>query len=66
MGWPFRSKTTTSPSAEEAGYEAGSAKVREVGAIELPLNPVISRGQDPELLWMHKYGSDAQLTKQLD
>jgi len=54
------------PSAEEAGYEAGSAKVKEAGAIELPLNPVITRGQDPELFWMHKYGSDEKLTAQLD
>ena len=54
------------PSAEEAGYEAQSAKVREAGAIELPLNPVITRGQDPELFWMHKYSSDEKLTAQLD
>ena len=54
------------PSAEEAGYEAQSQKVLEAGAIELPLNPVITRGQDPELFWMHKYPSDAQLTVQLD
>jgi adenine-specific DNA-methyltransferase len=54
------------PSGEEAGYEAGSTKVKEAGAIELPLNPVITRGQDPELFWMHKYGSDEKLTAQLD
>lgn len=54
------------PSAEEAGYEAQSAKVKEAGAIELPLNPVITRGQDPELFWMHKYASDEKLTAQLD
>lgn len=54
------------PSAEEAGYEAGSAKVKEADAIELPLNPVITRGQDPELFWMHKYASDEKLTAQLD
>ncbi len=54
------------PSGEEAGYEAGSPKVREAAAIQLPLNPVISRGQDPELFWMHKYGSDEKLTAQLD
>src|SRR5438552_1517530 len=54
------------PSAEEAGYEAGSAKVKEAGTIELPLNPVITRGQDPELFWMHKYATDEKLTAQLD
>src|SRR2546427_8417578 len=54
------------PSAEEAGYEAGSAKVQEADAVELPLNPIITRGQDPELFWMHKYGTDEKLTAQLD
>ena len=54
------------PSGEEAGYEAESAKVKEAGAVELPLNPVITRGQDPELFWMRKYGSDEKLTAQLD
>jgi adenine-specific DNA-methyltransferase len=54
------------PSAEEAGYEAGNPKVKEAGAVELPLNPVITRGQDPELFWMHKYATDQKLTAQLD
>jgi adenine-specific DNA-methyltransferase len=34
--------------------------------VELPLNPIISRGQDPELFWMNKYGTDERITKQLD
>lgn len=25
---------------------------------DYPCNPVIIRGQDPELFWMHKYGAD--------
>ncbi|HTV41354.1 MAG TPA: site-specific DNA-methyltransferase [Candidatus Sulfotelmatobacter sp.] len=54
------------PSAEEAGYESANPKVKEAGLVELPLNPIISRGQDPELFWMHKYGTDEKLTKQLD
>ena len=55
------------PSGEEAGYEASSPKVQsEPETKNLPLNPIISRGQDPELFWMHKYGTDAQLTAQLD
>jgi adenine-specific DNA-methyltransferase len=54
------------PSAEEAGYEAGSAKVKEGAAMQLPLNPIIARGQDPELFWMHKYASDEKLAAQLD
>ena len=55
------------PSAEEAGYEAGSPKVQTgPDKKNLPLNPVITRGQDPELFWMHKYRSDEKLTAQLD
>lgn len=47
------------PSKEEAGYEGASPKV--LGgrkALEVPLNPVTARGQDPELFWMNKYGND--------
>ena len=47
------------PSAEEAGYEKDSAKVK-TGPTEhkFPRNPIVQRGQDPELFWMHKYGAD--------
>jgi adenine-specific DNA-methyltransferase len=66
----FKHKESTRahiPSGEEAGYEAGNPKVQAApGAKQLPLNPIITRGQDPELFWMHKYGSDARLTAQLD
>ncbi|HOX70054.1 MAG TPA: site-specific DNA-methyltransferase, partial [Burkholderiaceae bacterium] len=45
------------PSREEAGQEdeavAGRPQVKDV-----PLNPVTTRGQDPELYWLHKYGAD--------
>ncbi|MBV5326892.1 MAG: site-specific DNA-methyltransferase [Chlorobium sp.] len=47
------------PSKEEAGYEDASPKV--LGGkpvLELPKNPVVHRGQDPELFWMNKYGLD--------
>lgn len=47
------------PSKEEAGYEDASPKV--LGGkptLELPKNPVVHRGQDPELFWMNKYGTD--------
>jgi adenine-specific DNA-methyltransferase len=61
------SKRAHIPSGEEAGYEAGSPKVKAAPATKaLPLNPIITRGQDPELFWMHKYGSDERLTAQLD
>jgi adenine-specific DNA-methyltransferase len=47
------------PSKEEAGYEEASPKVQAGRrALELPLNPVTTRGQDPELFWMDKYGND--------
>ncbi len=52
------------PSREEAGQEqeavAGRPAVHAV-----PLNPVTTRGQDPELYWLGKYGPDDQQT-QLD
>lgn len=47
------------PSKEEAGYEDANAKVQEGKKIlELPKNPVVHRGQDPELFWLNKYGND--------
>lgn len=47
------------PSKEEAGYEEANAKVQEgKKVLELPKNPVVHRGQDPELFWLNKYGND--------
>lgn len=46
------------PSREEAGVERDSPKVGERGTLDLPKNPVVHRGQDPELFWMNKYGAD--------
>ena len=47
------------PSKEEAGYEEASPKVVEGRqTLCLPKNPVVHRGQDPELFWMNKYGSE--------
>jgi adenine-specific DNA-methyltransferase len=55
------------PSAEEAGYEAGSDKVAGApDSLRLPLNPVLTRGQDPELFWKHKYATDERLSGLLD
>lgn len=54
-----KEKRVLIPSREEAGAEAASPKVREgKGNAEYPVNPVVHRGQDPELFWMHKYGAD--------
>jgi len=47
------------PSKEEAGYEDANAIVQDGKKIlELPKNPVVHRGQDPELFWLNKYGND--------
>jgi len=47
------------PSKEEAGYEEANAKVQSGKKIlEIPKNPVVQRGQDPELFWLNKYGND--------
>ncbi|MDX1961238.1 MAG: site-specific DNA-methyltransferase [Leptospiraceae bacterium] len=47
------------PSQEEAGTESASPKVKEgKKKLEIPKNPVVNRGQDPELFWLNKYGND--------
>lgn len=47
------------PSKEEAGYEEANEKVSKgKKVLELPKNPVVHRGQDPELFWLNKYGND--------
>ena len=47
------------PSKEEAGYEDANLKVQAGKRIlEIPKNPVVHRGQDPELFWLNKYGND--------
>lgn len=47
------------PSKEEAGYEDANPKVQQgKKVIELPKNPIVHRGQDPELFWKDKYGND--------
>ena len=47
------------PSKEEAGYEEASEKVQAgKREVEIPKNPVVHRGQDPELFWLNKYGND--------
>lgn len=47
------------PSKEEAGYEDANEKVSKgKKVLEIPKNPVIHRGQDPELFWLRKYDND--------
>lgn len=46
------------PSKEEAGYEDSNPKVQEKKEAIYPKNPVIHRGQDPELFWLNKNGEN--------
>lgn len=47
------------PSKEEAGYEDANAKVQSgKKVLEVLKNPIVHRGQDPELFWLNKYGND--------
>ena len=46
------------PSGEEAGYEAASPVVQAKDEAQFPKNPIVQRGQDPELYWLNKYGED--------
>src|SRR6266568_4649947 len=46
------------PSGEEAGYEAASPLVQAKAKSEFPKNPIVHRGQDPELYWLNKYGEE--------
>lgn len=47
------------PSKEEAGYEDANVKVQSgKKVLVIPKNPVVHRGQDPELFWLNKYGND--------
>src|SRR5690554_227288 len=49
------------PSKEEAGYEDANPKVKDGRKkLDLPKNPILHRGQDPELFWLNKYGPDDQ------
>jgi adenine-specific DNA-methyltransferase len=48
------------PSTEEAGYEEANEQAQEKQQAQYPKNPVVTRGQDPELFWLNKYGPDDQ------
>ena len=54
------------PSREEAGQEVDAVQ-GQPAVKNVALNPVTTRGQDPELYWMHKYGeSDQQAALNMD
>lgn len=46
------------PSMEEAGSEQDNPSVTAKTTADYPKNPVVQRGQDPELFWKDKYGPD--------
>ncbi len=47
------------PSLEEAGAEQHSPAMAQAPAhADFPRNPVVTRGQDPELFWLGKYGME--------
>jgi hypothetical protein len=50
------------PSGEEAGYEAASPLVQAKAKSGFPKNPIVHRGQDPELYWLNKYGEENDAT----
>ena len=58
-----KDKRVLIPSREEAGMEADNPVVQAKTAADYPLNPITTRGQDPELYWMHKYGSADDQTR---
>ncbi len=57
--YQHKDKRAHIPSKEEAGYEDANPNVKEgKQQMDIPKNPVVHRGQDPELFWMNKYGED--------
>ncbi|TVP77632.1 MAG: site-specific DNA-methyltransferase [Puniceicoccaceae bacterium] len=51
-------KRAHTPSSEEAGYEEANPHVQDGDQqATYPRNPVVHRGQDPELWWLGKYGA---------
>ncbi|MCP5498107.1 MAG: site-specific DNA-methyltransferase [Leptospiraceae bacterium] len=54
--YKHKDKRAYIPSKEEEGYEQANQKVQEKEVAYYPKNPVVHRGQDPELMWMNKYG----------
>lgn len=46
------------PSQEEAGMENANEQVKKKEEGRYPVNPIVHRGQDPELFWLNKYGNN--------
>ena len=51
-------KRTYIPSETEAGAEQFNPKVQGHASRQLDKNPIIHRGQDPELKWLGKYANE--------
>jgi adenine-specific DNA-methyltransferase len=58
QSYKHRDKRALIPTKEEAGMEQATPSVSENTTAEYPKNPVVRRGQDPELFWLNKYGAD--------
>ncbi len=56
--YKHKNKRKHIPSKEEEGYEQANPVVNEKEVATYPKNPVVHRGQDPELMWLNKYGTD--------
>ena len=72
LQYPFDASDSTAarrlhiPSREEAGQESQAIAGKPTSKA-VALNPVTTRGQDPELYWMHKYAAtDQQTALQVD
>jgi len=55
-------KRSLIPSQEEQGLENNLTPQKK----HIPLNPVIGRGQDPELFWLNKYDNDQEITQKFE
>ena len=58
QSYKHKDKRALIPSKEEAGMEQSNPSVLGHEKAEYPKNPVVSRGHDPELFWLNKYGAD--------
>lgn len=58
QSYKHKDKRALIPTKEEAGMEQSNPLVSDKTQAEYPKNPVIKRGQDPELFWLNKYGED--------
>ena len=56
--YKHKDKRALIPTKEEAGMEQDTPSVSGREKAQYPKNPIVRRGQDPELFWLNKYGED--------